>query len=121
MRRKALLFLVSGAAAALYGCGPLGAVGDIVGRDQKESDSRALGEKIRQRWLTKDAIRFRDLNASVSYSNDWQKLFAAQYTLVVTGTVRDDEDRQMAITLAREVLGVEPRRIYVVDSVRIAK
>ena len=48
-------------------------------------------------------------------------MFATQYTLVVTGTVRDGRDRDIAIILAREVLGVDPRRVFVSDLMTIAK
>jgi len=114
-------FLVLCAATTVAGCGPAGAVGDIISRDHKDSERRELAEKIRRHWLAKDAQRFGDLKVSVSYSNDWQRLFATQYTLVLTGTVREEWDRELAVILAREVLGVPERQVYVTNSVRVVR
>jgi hypothetical protein len=118
-RRTLLGRAGSAAALTLSGCGPVGAIGDVISRDQKDRDRQALAEKIRRHWLAKDAQRFGDLKVSVSYSNDWQRLFATQYTLVLTGTVREEWDRELALILAREALGVAERQVYVTNSVRV--
>lgn len=114
--RSVLLF-----ASGLAACGPLGALGDVVGREQKDRERQALAEKIRRRWLEKDSERFRDLRVSVSYSNDWQRLFATQYTLVLTGSVREEWDRELAVILAREALGVDERRVFLTNDVRVKR
>lgn len=93
----------------------------MIGRDQKDRDRQALAEKIRRHWLAKDAQRFGELKASVSYSNDWQKFFVPQYTLVVTGSVQDDWDRELAVILAREALGVDSSRVYVTNQIRVTQ
>lgn len=105
---------------ALVACvGPASAVLDVAGRDWKNTEQQELADRIRRRWAEKDPERFRDLKVSVSYSNDWQRLFATQYTLVLAGTVKDEWDRELAVILAREALGVESRRVFVTNAVRV--
>lgn len=114
--------LLALAPLALFACGgPASAVLDVAGRDWKNAEQQELAEKIRRRWMEKDPERFRDVKVSVSYSNDWQRLFATQYTLVLAGTVKDEWDRELAAILAREALGVEARRVFVTNSVRVEK
>lgn len=121
--RRTCSFLLLGLASfVVIACGgPASAVLDVAGRDIKQAEQQELAEKIRRRWKEKDPERFRDVKVSVSYSNDWQRLFATQYTLILAGTVKDEWDRELAAILAREALGVESRRVFVTNSVRVER
>lgn len=121
-RRICWIFFLALVSPPLPACGgPASAVLDVASRDRKNAEQQELAAKIRRRWSEKDPERFRDIKVSVSYSNDWQRLFATQYTLVLTGTVKDEWDRELAVILAREVLGVDQGRVFLTNTVRIEK
>lgn len=116
LRTAAPLVLVL-SATALSACGPAGMVANSVVKESQGRTAADIERDIKTQFSANPALM--DVKVSVAINNVWQNAFQSRYSVLLAGTVADDDARREAAATLRRVIGAEDDAVAIADQTRI--
>lgn len=113
---RSLTFAAPVCALLLTACGPAGVVANSVIKETQGRNAGDIERDVKKEYGDNPALR--DVKVSVAINNVWQNAFQTRYSVLLAGTIPDQNARTEAIAVLRRVIGGDEDTIAIADKMR---
>ena len=103
---------------ALNTCGPAGVVANSVVKETQGRNASDIERDIKNAYEANPALK--DVKVSIAINNVWQNAFQTHYSVLLAGTIPDEEARKAATATAKQVIGTSDDTIAIADRIKLA-
>lgn len=117
MVRTAAVVALFLSTATLSACGPAGVVANSMVKESQGRTAEDIESDIKALFNTKPGLK--DVKVNVAINNVWQNAFQTHYSVLLAGTVADEDARREAKATLRHVIGADEDAVVIADQTRI--